>query len=393
MHAAKDNVCVLDAPAPVSPGLASPSLASPDLASPAQRLFAHLPRADQRRWAGVYLKGLLSAEGKKTLRRMAASVTSSPTAAQSLQQFVNDSAWRWRPVRAELARWAGEITAPHAWTLAPVVIPKRGELSVGVHRRFEPVSGRTVNCQLAIGAFLSGDRGDLSVDWELYLPRRWTEDERLRHQARVPDGTRHTSAAALCLALADRLARITPRMPPVVVHTEGHLDAGTVIEGLTARGLDWIVAVPDTFPLSPDTTTLPRSTETEPARRLLRRHPTPGRTRFTLTRVTLPSPAGPRPALLAGPGTPAHDRPTRTWLTSLPPARQGQALALIGSAEDSRIGVAEAESGLYDFAGRSYPGWHRHATLVSVAAAHRALGHEVCPPLGADVPTTTPGTG
>ncbi|WP_371661014.1 IS701 family transposase [Streptomyces sp. NBC_00280] len=366
---------------------------------PAQRLFAHLPRADQRRWAGVYLRGLLATQGKKSLRRIAASVTPSPTAPQSLQQFVNDSAWQWRPVRAELARWAAEHTATHAWTLSPVVIPKRGELSVGVHRRFVPAFGRTVNCQLAVGAFLSGDLGDLAVDWQLYLPRRWTEDARLRRQARIPEATGHATAAELCLALADQLARITPEMPPVVVHTDGHIDAGAVIAGLQARGLDWIVAVPDTLPLRlaastgphpADATTLhPSQTQTqfpapEPAAELLRRHarpPTatplaPGQHRLGTVQVLLPG--GTRPALLAGVWTGSRLRPDRLWLTNLPPARQARALAVIGSATAARAGAAEAELGLHDFAGRSYPGWHRHATLVSVASAHRRLGHEVC---------------
>ncbi|NEC84866.1 transposase [Streptomyces sp. SID12501] len=358
---------------------------------PAHRLFAHLPRADQRRWAGVYLKGLLATQGKKSLRRIAASVTPSPTAPQSLQQFVNDSAWQWRPVRAELARWAAEHTAAHAWTLSPVVIPKRGELSVGVHRRFVPAFGRTVNCQLALGAFLSGDLGDLAVDWQLYLPRRWTEDARLRRQARIPEATGHATAAELCLALADRLARITPEMPPVVVHTDGHIDAAAVIEGLQARGLDWIVAVPDTLPLSLAASAGPHPADAaalhpapEPAGDLLRRHarpPTatplaPGQPRLRTTEVLLP--AGTRPALLVGVRTASRLRPDRLWLTNLPPARRDRALAVIGSATTARAGVAEAELGLHDFAGRSYPGWHRHATLVSVASAHRRLGHEVC---------------
>lgn len=358
---------------------------------PAQRLFAHLPRADQRRWAGVYLKGLLATQGKKSLRRIAASVTPSPTAAQSLQQFVNDSAWPWRPVRAELARWVAEHSAPRAWTLSPVVIPKRGALAAGVHRRFVPAVGRTVNCQLAVGAFLSGDHGDLSVDWRLYLPRRWTEDAALRHQARIPEDTGHATATELCLSLADRLARTTPEMPPVVVHTDGHIDAAAVIEGLDARGLDWIVAVPDTLALSPapvadphPADTIPPHTVPEPANDLLRRHArpsvtaplAPGRPRFGALRVLLP--AHHRPALLVGVWTTPRSRPDRVWLTNLPPEWHTRALAVIGSTATARVGAAEAELGLRDFAGRSYPGWHRHATLVSVASAHRRLGHEVC---------------
>ncbi|MFK4122530.1 IS701 family transposase [Streptomyces longwoodensis] len=372
----------------------------------AQRLFAHLPRADQRRWAGVYVKGLLCTPGKKTLRRIAASVTPSPTAPQSLQQFVNDSAWPWRPVRAELTRWVAEHAPAHAWTLCPVVIPKRGALAVGVHRRFVPASGRTVNCQLAVGAFLSGELGDLSVDWRLYLPRRWSEDAALRHQARIPDGAGHASAAELCLALADRLVRTSPVTAPVVVHTDGHIDAEPVIEGLQARGLDWVVVVPDTLPLSlaplpgphPASSVrradggtrrgagrrlVARHTALETVADRLRRHarpdpagpPAPGRQRLGTTGVLLP---GGEPAVLAGVWSSARPRPDRIWLTNLPPAHQPRVLELLGSAPAARIGDTEAELGLHDFAGRSYPGWHRHATLVSVAAAHRRLGHEMC---------------
>jgi hypothetical protein len=372
----------------------------------AQRLFAHLPRADQRRWAGVYVKGLLSTPGKKTLRRIAASVTPSPTAPQSLQQFVNDSAWPWRPVRAELTRWVAEHAPAHAWTLCPVVIPKRGELAVGVHRRFVAASGRTVNCQLAVGAFLSGERGDLSVDWRLYLPPRWSEDAALRHQARIPDTAGHASAAELCLALADQLVRTSPVTAPVVVHTDGHIDAEPVIEGLQARGLDWVVVVPDTLPLSlaPLTGPHPASTARRAdggvrrgaGRRLVARHtaletvgdrlrrlarpgqagpPTPGRPLLGTAGVLLP---GGEPAVLAGVWTTPRPRPDRIWLTNLPPAQQSRVLGLLGTAPAARIGQAEAELGLHDFAGRSYPGWHRHATLVSVACAHRRLGHEMC---------------
>ncbi|MFJ6706106.1 MULTISPECIES: IS701 family transposase [unclassified Streptomyces] len=357
---------------------------------PAQRLFAHLPRADQRRWAGVYLKGLLATQGKKSLRRIAASVTPSPTAPQSLQQFVNDSAWPWRPVRAELARWVAGHTAAHAWTLSPVVIPKRGELAAGVHRRFVPALGRTVNCQLAVGAFLSGDLGDVSVDWRLYLPRRWTEDAALRHRARIPEVTGHATAAELCLALADQLARITPQMPPVVVRTDGHIDAVAVLEGLGARGLDWIVAVPGTLPLTPAPAADPHQDAAAalgavPAADLLRRRARPSATaatadparpRLGTLRVLLP--AGTGSALLVGVWTTARAEPDRVWLTNLSPSRCDRALAVIGSATAARVGVTEAELGLHDFAGRSYPGWHRHATLVSIASAHRRLGHEVC---------------
>ncbi|MFG3364525.1 IS701 family transposase [Streptomyces sp. NPDC048156] len=352
------------------------------------QLFAHLPRADQRRWAEVYVKGLLTTPGKKSLRRMAASVTPSPTASQSLQQFVNVSPWEWRPVRAELTRWVAGHTPVRSWTVAPVVIPKRGSLAAGVHRRFVPGLGRTVNCQLALGAFLTSGLGDVSVDWQLYLPRRWTTDSRLREQARIPRATGYTDAAGLCLALLDRLARTT-RRAPVVIDPEGHMDAETLIEGLEERGHDWIVAVPDTLrlALAPTQGTAPAH-PLETIRTLVRRHASPrtaARTegasdspRLGALSTLMPLPGGDRPCLLVGEWTSPSPRPGRTWLTNLPPDRHLEAGALIAERAAARAGADETELGLHDFAGRSYAGWHRHATLVSAASAQRRLGHDGC---------------
>ncbi|MBO0517359.1 IS701 family transposase, partial [Streptomyces beijiangensis] len=355
------------------------------------RLFAHLPRADQRHWAEVYLKGLLHTAGKKSLRRMAAAVTPSPTASQSLQQFVNVSPWPWHPARAELARWVAEHTPVHAWTLAPVVIPKRGSLAAGVHQRFVPELGRTVNCQLALGAFLTTGLGDLSVDWQLYLPRDWTGNSRLREQARIPGATHYTSAAGLCLALLDRLARTTHRAPPIVIDPEGHMDAEALVEGLEERGHDWIVAVPDTLRLSlaPSREAAPTAPAPplETVRTLVRRHAplrtavpsAAGQPRLGALPTVVPLPGGDRTCLLVGEWASPSLRPDRVWLTNLPPARHAQAAALITSRAAARAGAAETELGLHDFSGRSYTGWHRHATLVSAASAHRKLGHDTCP--------------
>ncbi|MEV5383651.1 transposase [Streptomyces sp. NPDC052721] len=63
----------------------------------AQQIFGYLPRADQRRWAGTCLKGLLLTDGKKSVRRLAGSVSDSPTVRYSLQQFINGSPWGWQP--------------------------------------------------------------------------------------------------------------------------------------------------------------------------------------------------------------------------------------------------------------------------------------------------------
>ncbi len=358
-----------------------------------RRLFAHLPRADQRRWASVYLRGLLSTPGKKSVRRMAASVTHSPTASQSLQQFINVSPWEWEPVRAELAQWVEEHAAVRAWTLSPVVVPKRGRMSVGVHRRFVPALGRTVNCQLAVGAFLSSELGEVPVDWQLYLPRKWTEDVELRARARIPDGMAHVSVTALCLSLLDRLPRAGDHPLPVVVDAEGQINAEALIAGIEDRGHDWIVAVPGTLrvvpSLAPDQHLRLRRTAGpesggDTVQVLLRRYTAPdaalhaamappGAVRLSVLRTIVQLTGRSRDCLLVGEWSSQSSRPDRIWLSNLSRTRQAQARALIAAHAAARAETEEAGLGLRDFGGRSYPGWHRHATLVSAACAHRSI--------------------
>lgn len=184
----------------VAPGPAAPRVRTGSPDHPAAdafdafvaEIFERLPRADQRRWAHVYTRGLLTTPGRKTVRRLAASVSDSATAAQALHQFVNASPWDWEPVRARLADWVVRRSGPRALLLGTAVLPKRGDRSCGVHRRFVPQEGRTVNCQVGIGAFLAADRATVPVDWRLLLPGAWSADPQVRDRARVPeDAMRH----------------------------------------------------------------------------------------------------------------------------------------------------------------------------------------------------------
>ncbi|WKX71348.1 transposase [Streptomyces sp. XD-27] len=219
----------------------------------AEELFGPLPRTDQRRWAQVYVQGLLTTPGKKTTRRLAASVSDSRTASQALHQFVNASPWEWAPIRAELARWVEQRTEPRAWTIGLAVVPKRGEQSCGVHRRFVPQAGRTVNCQVGIGAFLSTDTEDVPVDWRLLLPDRWYDDPQLRRQARIPDTARRIPPEAQALDLIDSLAtRGSLAKVPVVADLTGYADTAEIVRGLVARRRHFVVALPGTTPVLPE---------------------------------------------------------------------------------------------------------------------------------------------
>ena len=63
---------------------------------------------------------------------------------------------------------------------------KKGEHSVGVTRQYSGTLGRTDNCQMAVSLHLAGDQGSGCIGMQLYLPEEWARDARRRAAAGVP---------------------------------------------------------------------------------------------------------------------------------------------------------------------------------------------------------------
>ncbi|MYV40975.1 hypothetical protein GT030_19400 [Streptomyces sp. SID1328] len=349
------------------------------------RIFADLPRADQRNRANEYMTGLLATPGKKSLRRMAAAVSSSPQTPQGLQQFLNDSPWDWRPVRRALARWVAERTPVSGWTVAAVELPKRGSHSVGVHQRFSEETHRTLNCQLGVGLFLDGEGSSLPVDWRLALPGRWRTDQELRESARIPDECEPQSAEGCVLDLLRvALEKGGRHLPPFVVDLTRLPQGGLVLDHLSASGHAFVARVPHGTPVFP----AGGSARPVPVSRLVRRATLPAASGLAVPRergphqvrhcaVRLTRDGSPHRLLLGQP-TGFHEAP-HAVLTNLVHTTPVEILRLAGAADRARTALRsmQRDSGLRDFEGRSYPGWHHHMTLVSAARAFQLLGDAV----------------
>ncbi|MER6346272.1 IS701 family transposase [Streptomyces sp. NPDC001595] len=362
------------------------------LAGFAEELFGHLNRADQRRWAETYLHGLLTAPGKKSIQELARAVSRSRTASHSLQQFINQSPWDWGPARHALTRWVTARTPVRAWVADLAVIPKRGDHSVGVHRRFVPEHGRTINCQVGVGLFAATAAGAVPVDWRILLSGPWSEDER-RRRTRVPPEARCRPSWADVLDLVDELTASGVAVPdvPVLADLRTTGDGGKLVSRLAARGADFLVEVGPTQPVA----VAPGDAAARggaargpgpwlPARELVREgmtHPYAmsvcegGRERrlHVVTRlVHLP---GPRPAAsvhrLFAQWSPADRTPPRFWITGRAERRPSELVALLRLFQGTGTALEELAGtfGLLDFEGRSFPGWHHHMTLVSAAYA------------------------
>lgn len=366
-----------------------------------EQIFAHLPRADQRRWAHAYLVSLLRTPGKKSMRRLAATISDSPTAAQSLHQFVNASPWEWEPANQEIMRWAEQQLNPVAWQIDVAVMRKRGEHSCGVHRRFVPDTGRSVNCQVGIGGFLVHRDGAVPVDWRLFLPGAWIRDSDRRARARIPRDVAaqgleyHALDLARAMSERTRLAAV-----PVIADLSAHAGAGTLVRGLSRLGCDFGVAVPGNLPLVV-------GRHLEAPRREGRSQPVvlPAGKFFesgyggSLGTTICTAPQGRtltvRSGLVGLPRSgPFEKLPQRTyrllsvrcdrqprsgtlWLTNMVHRRIEDVIATVQMQAHTKQTLRDLDSGfgLQDFEGRSYPGWHHHMTLVSAAYVHNVLEH------------------
>ncbi|MEU5808301.1 transposase [Streptomyces sp. NPDC047718] len=370
--------------------------------------FESLPRRDQRNWARVYLNGLVRTSGKKTIRNIAG--TGASSVEQSLQQFISKSPWDWTPVRRSLAQYL-ERTAqrPLAWVVRPMVIEKAGDRSVGVGRQFVPQLGRTANCQQASGIWLASSESSFPVEWTLTLPAPWTSELLRRRRAGIPDTARSLTPAQDAVHAVQRMAATWQlQRRPVVMEVAGG-DVASCVESFTLQDIPFVFKVDGSLPVSFGGAGRQRpGPYTAPARELIdslrsqrrvvewTRH---GRAEGAVTLLTSaailaapgedrPVPLPPTPLLLMGAWTEAALMPTEFWITNIGDRPLAQ-LFLLAKLTD-RVSLDFAETcepvGIRDFEGRSFRGWHHHATLASVAHASMLLGSRGRTSAGAGYP-------
>ncbi|MDO0939365.1 transposase [Streptomyces sp. DG2A-72] len=358
----------------------------------AQAIFGHMGRVDQRRWAQAYLQGLLTTPGRKSVRRLAAAVSASPTAAMSLQQFVNASPWDWGPARRELTRLAERHTKPRAWTVGNAILPKRGDYSCGVHRRFVPAVGRTINCQVGIGVFVASDEENIPVDWRLLLPQQWTDDDGMRARARIPESLGCRPMWAQVLNLVDTMALRTSRpRVPVVADMSECADVEPLLHGLSRRGHEFLVAAPASLQVVGGSGSRPAVVGGAAADAAHHARAAQDFVRHNGAYQRLAGVERPRrqmqflsqPVRLPGMGhtyrlftewRPGAASP-RVWATNLVGHTIDHLVSLtrLHSGMTAAIDSLERDFGLLDFEGRSFPGWHHHVTLASAAYAYTRL--------------------
>ncbi|GGX93327.1 putative ISXo8 transposase [Streptomyces hiroshimensis] len=364
---------------------AGPGIPDDLVAEMAEALFRSLRRSDQRSKGEQYLHGLLAANGRKTIQNIAGAVDA-PGGQQSLHHFICSSTWHWNPLREALAHYVEGIAPARAWVVRQLIIPKRGEHSVGVRRQFDPELGETVNAQRAFGVWLASGAMTVPVHWRLFLPDG--ADGADEQGAGIPASALREETAdesATGTVLDDLRKWKLPRRP--VVLDVPTTRVGPAVRRFAEAGLPVLARVCGATRLVVAEPALPgHGLGPVPALRILQgvrglRRRIAGAGLVAAVPVTLPVghgrlPAGgQRPGLLLGEWRDPEGAPERIWLTDMVRTPVGELARLARLAHDTAADCEEvgARVGLRDFKGRSFPGWHRHMTLSSAAYAVSSL--------------------
>jgi SRSO17 transposase len=201
-------------------------------------------REAQRRWAPVYLKGLLLPGERKSVEPLAARVA--PDDVQQLYHFVGGSPWPTEPLEDALGREADRLVGGSGAVLVvdDTALPKQGKHSVGVARQYCGCSGKRANCQVLVSLTLAGGGVPLPVGLRLFLPATWTDDPERCARAGVPEERRRPLAKTeIALAEVDRLVAAGVRFGRVLADA-GYGVSAAFRKGLSARGLLWAAGVP-----------------------------------------------------------------------------------------------------------------------------------------------------
>jgi hypothetical protein len=262
-----------------------------------------------------------------------------------------------------------------ALAIGTAVIPKRGEHSAGVHRRFVPAAGRTLSCQVGLGLFLSDEECAVPVDWELALDGNWREDAQRLRRARIPDEAARRPEWAQVLDLVERRpAGSLPSGTPLVADLPDLDGMDRLSAALRERGVDYLLRIPAGRQLAPAHRASARPAATRRPESLL---PPDGARNRLLTLVSVPvEMPGAECAHRLWAHRPSSDtREVRYYLTSMADTGADRIAALLRHVERARGAVSALGNGfgMLHFAGRSFPGWHHHMTMASAAYAYSSL--------------------
>jgi SRSO17 transposase len=119
---------------------------------------------------------------------------------------------------------------------------KKGSKSACVARQYIGQFGKKDNCQVAVSVSFATERGSIPVGYRLYMPDEWANDMERRREAGIPDEVVFLTKNQIVLILVDEaIARGVP--VGVFLGDAAYGDDTELRDGLTERGYLYCVAV------------------------------------------------------------------------------------------------------------------------------------------------------
>jgi SRSO17 transposase len=330
---------------------------------------------------------------------------------QSLHHLVADAPWNDEEMLAEVRRYVLPTMQRHgevvAWIVDDTGFPKQGKHSVGVARQYCGQIGKHDNCQAAVSLSVSTWSSSLPIAWRLYLPEVWCQDSERCQQAGVPEGIEFQTKPEI--ALQQIRKAVEQEIAVGVVLADAGYGNGTPFRtALTQLGLSYVVGIESSTtvwepgqqplpapPRKPGRGATPkrlqRNADHQPisVKQLALGLPSsawkdiawrPGsqealRSRFAAVRVrpahrdekrTVPRPE--EWLLIEWPKK--ESEPTKYWLSTLPEKTSLKPLVKIAKHRwiiERDYEELKQELGLGHYEGRSWRGFHHHATLCIAA--------------------------
>ena len=340
-----------------------------------------------------YAMGLLGEGERKSIEPIAARCCPDPEQVdavhQRLQHFVTDSRWDDRSVRRFAARHAVSAMTQRepvvSWIVDDTGFLKQGDHSVGVQRQYTGSAGKIANSQVGTSLVVTTRTMHVAVDFDLYLPRSWTDDLRRRKEARIPADVEFKTKPQQAITMLQRA--VADGIPTGVVLSDcGFGDSNDFRDGVRALGLHYAVGVESKTKVrrvggsgeasGPRMNLLALARKLRLQREFRRVTWRQGTNRdlwstFAVARV-VPSPHRPRQQpeteavwlLIEWPD--GDPQPSHYFFVSIPNLSRKQMVRLVKERYRTEAVYQElkGEFGLDHFEGRRFAGWHHHVSVV-----------------------------
>lgn len=332
-----------------------------------------------------YCTGLLLPCERKSVEPIAAATAPERVGAQhqALLHFVAEGAWSDEVVLTKVRDMVLPKIERHgaieAWIIDDTSFPKHGPHSVGVTHQYCGELGKQANCQAAVSLSIANHHASLPVAYRLYLPNSWAEDKKRRRKAGVPNAIAFQTKPKIALdQLTWACACGLPR--GVVLMDSAYGTDASLRRGARELGLDYSAAVHartliDGGGGKMTAQTLAVGLPKRAWRTITWREGSaePLRSRFARVRVRARGEGCTREEpeewlLIEWPK--GETAPTKYWLSTLPSNVAFDRLVDITMMRwriERDYQDLKQEVGLGHFEGRSWRGFHHHATMCIAA--------------------------